>query len=105
MLAKSTTCLLLTLMLLILTVPAFADGNPPPIPNDGNIHPWDNNDGLRASTGPHIVSVGWMWLNGTSSGFVFYLPGRNTTQPTKYEVNSGKAIRSLNGTPVVTTKR
>jgi len=46
---KKTSCLLLTLALISLAVPAFADGNPPPIVPGGEIHPWDNNDGNRAS--------------------------------------------------------
>jgi hypothetical protein len=94
MFSKATTCLLLTLALITLAVPAFADGNPPPV-GDGNIHPWDNNDGGQVSKGPYIVSSGWIWMGfGHHAGFI-YVPRSDASKVMKSNGSmSNKALRT-----------
>jgi len=98
---KKTSCLLLTLALISLAVPAFADGNPPPIVPGGEIHPWDNNDGNRASYGPFVVHSGWMWLGHGSNAGLIVLPRKSVSQWMKsFGSKSDKAIRKESGTQV-----
>ena len=95
MFSRATTCLLLTLVLIIMAVPALADGDPPPVVGDGNIHPWDNNDGGRASSGPYIVNTGWMWLGLRSSTGLVVLPRKDVSQTMKsYGSKSDKSLRN-----------
>ena len=53
MIARKLICLFLAALFLFATFPlALADGTPPPDPGNGDIHPWDNNDGFRYDGGP-----------------------------------------------------
>lgn len=104
---KRATCLLLTLVFISLAVPAFADGDPPPVVGDGNIHPWDNNDGTNFTRGPQIVQVGWMWLGrGPAAGLIVFLPRSKSSQTMKLQGSrSDKQIRIEPGTQVVIRNR
>ena len=106
MFSKSTTCLLLTLLFITFSVPAFADGSPPPSTGDGSIHPWDNNDGYRFGGGPVLVSTGWMWLGNVSSGALIILPQKSASQKVKSdESRSTKATRHIARSRVATLNR
>jgi hypothetical protein len=90
---RKSACLLLTLAFVIMAVPAYAGGNPPPT-GGGNIHPWDNNDGQVYTGGPLIVHSGWMWLGYGFSGRLIWLPGPKSTGPMKSDKSgSEQAIR------------
>ena len=74
MFLKKNACLFLALVFICaVSVPALADGNPPPS-DGGNIHPWDNNDEYRYGSGPTDVMRRPMWF-----GFMF--DGRLLTIP------------------------
>ena len=68
MFLKKNACLFLALVFICaVSVPALADGNPPPR-DGGNIHPWDNNDDVQYSSGPTEVMLRpelfWFSFNG-----------------------------------------
>jgi hypothetical protein len=105
MFSKKTTCLLLTLALIILAVPAFADGNPPPPTGGGNIHPWDNNDGMWPMRGPFVVQSGWMWLGRGLYDVLIFVPRGNVSVPMKSDRSKvDRALRSISDTPRVATQ-
>ena len=91
---RKSACLLLTLaFIIIMAVPAYAGGNPPPT-GGGNIHPWDNNDGQAFTGGPLIVHSGWVWLGYGTSGRLIRLPGLKPTGAMKSDKSgSEQAIR------------
>jgi hypothetical protein len=109
MLLKKLTCLLLALVFTCsLAVPTvLAGGTPPSSGGGGQIHPWDNNDGLKSSDGPLdtyrrpvIIVVGYDFAGGIYS-FALTLPSwwlKTSTQ------SSAQVIRSK-ATPQTVTLR
>jgi len=72
MLLRKLTCLLLSLVFLLVTaVPmALADDTPPPT-GGGSIHPWDISDGSRFGGGPLIVARRQIIIVGYGPGGMF----------------------------------
>ena len=73
MLMRKLTCLLLSLVFLLVTaVPmAFAGGDTPPPSGGGKIHPWDISDDFRSDGGPLTVARRQIVIVGYGPGGMF----------------------------------
>lgn len=74
MFLRKNACLFLALVFICaVSVPARADGNPPPR-DGGNIHPWDNNDEYRYGSGPTEVMRRPLLFEFSFNGRLYILP-------------------------------